>query len=331
MDRILVVRIGAMGDILHALPAVESLHRSFPRHSIDWLVAPRWMPLLRGNPAVQSLVPFERHTFAQLQSTLQRLRPLQPAIAFDFQGLLQSAIAGRLSRPAQFWGFTRKIAREPLAALFYTDRVEPQGVHRVERNLSLVSAAGATEITAQAWLPPGSPEGSLPEGPFVLANPYAGWAGKEWPLENYAALGRALRTHGLALVLNVPASRAVELKSLSDVYVHSTSIAGLVYATRRATAVLGLDSGPLHLAAALNKPGVAIFGPTDPLATGPFGSSMTVLRAPGFESTYKRHRQVHASMQAITVDQVESALLASIANSESVLTGARENLLGRVV
>ena len=327
MGRILVVRIGAMGDIIHALPAVESLHRSFPQHSITWLVAPRWIPLLEGNPAIDRLLPFERHSVSQLCSTITRIRQLKPDIAFDFQGLLQSAIAGRLSRPVNFWGFTRTILREPLAAIFYTDRVNAVGPHRVERNLSMVAAAGAEEVTTHTWLPPGFPDGSLPEGPFVLASPYAGWTGKEWPLENYTALAKALSKERLLLVLNVPASKAAEVKSLSDVWIHSSSLAGLIHATRRATAVVGLDSGPMHLAAAVAKPGVAIFGPTDPVATGPFGASLTVLRAPGFESTYKRHRHVHASMHAVTVDQVYAALLASLERNGAQLGHRKLNTI----
>ena len=316
MGRILVVRLGAMGDIIHALPAVSSLRNSFPHHSISWLVSPRWMPLLAGNPAIDHLVSFERHPFSQLRATFDRVREIKPDLAFDFQGLLQSALAGRLAGPKRFWGFTRNVARESLASFFYTDRVNAQGPHRVQRNLHLVEAAGATNITEAAWIPAGQAEGSLPDGHFVLASPFAGWTGKEWPIQQYAALAKLLRGEGLSLVLNVPASKLLALPSLPDVQVHTSSLSGLIYATRQALAVIGLDSGPLHLAAALRKPGVAIFGPTDPVATGPFGGTLAVLRAPDVESTYKRHNQVHVSMQAVSVEQVYSALLSSLQNSK---------------
>jgi len=92
----------------------------------------------------------------------------------------------------------------------------------------------------------------------------------------------------------------------------------LIDATRRATAVIGLDSGPLHLAAALGKPGVALYGPTDPLLTGPYGGSMTVLRAEDVVTTYKRHGRVHASMKRISVEQVLGPLLQSIAVTAAV-------------
>ncbi len=329
MGGILVVRLGAMGDILHALPAVASLRSSFPDQTISWLVAPRWMPLLQGNPAIDHLVPFERRTISQLRATMRRIRDIKPEIAFDFQGLIQSSVAGRLARPKYFWGFSRDIAREPLASFFYTGKIHSKAIHRVERNLALIKAAGATVLTAEAWLPQGEVDGALPDEPFILASPFAGWTGKEWPLENYSLLAETLRRENLALVLNVPGARAEELTALSNVHIHTSSISGLIYATRKATAVIGLDSGPLHLAAALGKPGVAIFGPTDPAATGPFGESLTVLRAPGFESTYKRSREIHRSMQAITVEQVRTAILQSIQDSRHEVRGAQPVEVGK--
>ena len=93
---------------------------------------------------------------------------------------------------------------------------------------------------------------------------------------------------------------------------HLSGIDGLIDATRRAHAVIGVDSGPMHLAAALGKPGVAIFGPTDPASHGPYGGSLRVLRAPGAETTYKRHEATHPSMAAIGADAVVEALAASL-------------------
>jgi heptosyltransferase-1 len=91
----------------------------------------------------------------------------------------------------------------------------------------------------------------------------------------------------------------------------------LIDATRRAIGVVGVDSGPLHLAAALDKSGVALFGPTDPAQNGPYKSRMTVLRAPGAQTTYKRHTQVDASMTKISVERVAEELLRSIAVSSA--------------
>lgn len=311
-NAILVIRLGAMGDILHALPAVASLKKSFPSAKLAWLVGEKWMPLLDGNPHIDELIPFHRGRIGALRNAWRRLRELKPRVAIDFQGLFQSAIAGRAAQPEVFFGFDRSVAREPFASMFYTHAIPVAGPHRIDRNLQLVQAAGASEPAHESWIPPGKEEGDLPDGAFVLANPFAGWASKQWPLEYYEALAGHLRAQRLELVVNVSLKHAPRLSHLKSVRVHTSSLPGLIAATRRATAVIGLDSGPLHLAAALGKPGVALFGPTDPMRTGPYGGSMTVLRAPAVETTYKRHAQIHPSMRAITPEQVAEALLSSL-------------------
>ncbi len=309
----LVIRLGAMGDVLHALPAVASLKMSFPEKKLVWLIARRWLPLLAGNPYVDELVPFDRKGISSLLSTRRALESLQPEIAIDFQGLLQSAFAGRVAGAKRFYGFDRAVAREPLASMLYTDRIHVTGPHRIQRNVQLVRATGAARVTEESWIPPGVPEGRLPEHPFVLASPFAGWASKQWPTELYDELAGALRKDGFELVVNVAPERANELASFRNVTVYSSSLAGLIYATRRAAAVVGVDSGPLHLAAALKKPGVALFGPTDPAQTGPFNSPMRVVRQHNAETTYKRGQAIHRSMSDIRVDQVSEALLQSLA------------------
>lgn len=312
---ILLIRLSAMGDIIHTLPAAISLKKSFPNRKLVWLVAPKWIPLVEGNPYIDELIPFDRAGFRALQRSWRRLRQANPEWAFDFQGLMQSAFIGRAAQPNILFGFDKSVAREPLAALLYTQRVAVKGPHRVERNVQLAAAAGARELNYEAWIPPGVPEGNLPSGAFVLTNPFAGWAGKEWPLESYELLAQRLQREGLELVASVPKNRANQLASFNHVRVYTSTLRGLIAATRRATAIVGLDSGPLHLAAALHKPGVGLYGPTDPLRTGPFGGSMTVLRAEDAETTYKRHARIHTSMTRIGVDQVAEALLQSLAQT----------------
>lgn len=310
---ILVIRLGAMGDVLHALPAVASLKLSFPEKKLIWLIARKWLPLLAGNPYIDELMPFDRNGVASLLSARRALRMLEPELAIDFQGLLQSALAGRMARPRRFYGFDRSVAREPLASMLYSDRIHVTGPHRIERNLQLVAAAGAARLSEESWIPQGIPEGRLPEGPFVLASPFAGWGSKQWPIGLYEKLGQALRVEGFELVVNVAPERASELGGFQHLTLHSSSLAGLIYATRRAAAVIGVDSGPLHLAAALDNTGVALFGPTDPAQTGPFRSAMKVLRHPQAKTSYKRGRAIHPSMSTIRVEQVTEALLKSLA------------------
>lgn len=304
---ILIVRLGAMGDIIHALPAAASLKLSFPHRRLIWVAARKWLPLFEGNPYLHSVVPFERKSIAQLAATWKRLRNIQPGLAIDFQGLIQSALAGRVAHPEIFIGLDQANARERAASYFYTTAVNAPGPHRVQRCLQLAAAAGAATLTEEAWLPAGRPEGTLPNQPFVLANPFAGWVSKQWPIEHYEKLARLL---SMPLVVNVPESKAAAIEPFKHLHLHFSSIAGLIHATRQAAAVIGVDSGPLHIAAALKKPGVAIFGPTDPTQTGPFNSPMAILRSPQTATTYKRDNEIHTSMKAITPEQVAAALRA---------------------
>jgi heptosyltransferase-1 len=305
---ILIIRLSAMGDILSTLPAVSSLRKSCPEHRIVWTISPKWLPLIEGNPDIDEIVPFHRNGLPNLLASLGKLHAIRPEIAIDFQTLIYTAAIGRLARPRRFYGWDAGYSREFLAGYFYSRRIRYRSEHVVDQNLELAAAAGAAELVREFRIPAGSPEGALPAGPFVLANPFAGWAAKEWPLANYALLAEALKPEGLALALNVPPQRRQEVNELAGVHIHVSSLPGLIDATRRAAAVLGLDSGPLHLAAALRKPGVALYGPTDPARNGPYGGTVRVIRGAAARTSHKRRKQIDPSMKTITVDQVHDAL-----------------------
>ena len=314
--RILVVRLGAMGDVIHALPAVASLKNTFPGARITWVVEPRWAPLLEANPFVDRVTPLRRGTARGILESWREIRTERYDFAVDFQGLIKSAVTAACARPARIFGFHRSQARERAAALFYSDEVSSASGHVVDRNLDLAAAAGATAALRVFPLPPGAPEGHLPHGDFVLASPLAGWRGKQWPLACYAALAERLRTDlGMALVLDGPPSAAAELAQVAGANPHSSGLPGLIHATRRAAAVVGVDSGPMHLAAALGRPGVAIFGPTDPARNGPYASRMRVLRSPAAATTYKRSEKIDSSMFQITPDEVFESLRAALAGA----------------
>lgn len=298
--RILVVRLGSMGDVIHALPAVASLKHSFPDSHLAWVIKPRWIPLIEGNPFVDEVIPFER-TRPGIARVWRRVRAEPFQLAVDLQGLIQSSLITAAARVDKVVGLARSQAREPLAALFYSKAVTTEAVHRVDRYLELASAAGASNLIRTFSLPAGKPEATLPDTPFVLASPLAGWGSKQWPLEYYEALAAGLE---MPLVVNGPPGAQPELGRIGGVHLHLSGIPGLIDATRRARAVVGVDSGPLHLAAALDKPGVAIYGPTDPASHGPYGESIEVLRTPGAITSYKRASAMDASMRAVTPEQV---------------------------
>lgn len=265
----LVVRLGAMGDVIHTLPAVAALGE------VTWMIKPQWIPLIDGNPAVKEIL------------TARPARRFD--VAYDFQGLIKSAFFARLGSN-HVRGFVNP--REWPAKLFYSEKIERRGRHVVEHNLALAGSDGP----AQFWIPQGRPEGKLPDGPFVLASPLAGWKSKQWPLESYRRLAELLPA---PLVLNGPPGSGFE---------HESSLAGLIDATRRATAVVGVDSGPLHLAAALGKRGVALYGPTCPARNGPYGGTLRVIRDASARTSYKRIDEFSPYMLAITPEQVAAAL-----------------------
>jgi heptosyltransferase I len=291
-QRMLIVRLGAMGDIIHALPSLAALRRRYPDAHIAWLIERRWLPLLEGNPNLSEILFLERGSaLATMQSALA-LRG-QFDLAYDLQGLLKSAIPARMAASKVIGP---EYPRERLARQCYTTRIDSQATHIVDQHMELISA---TDAPRDFWLPTGKPEGNLPGTDFVLASPAAGWASKEWPRSAYEGLRTQLAARNIPLVLNGAPGSGLD---------HQSSIAGLIHATRRARWIVGVDSGPLHIAAALGKPGVAIFGPTDPARNGPYGGTIQVLRAPNAETSYKRMSQNSASMEAISPSQVMAAL-----------------------
>ncbi|MGD1069328.1 MAG: glycosyltransferase family 9 protein [Bryobacteraceae bacterium] len=313
MKSVLIVRLGAMGDIVHSLPGAASLKHSFPDARITWVVEPAWVPLLEGNGFVDRLVVFRRTDPRSWKQTKAELRAQRYDLAVDFQGLAKSALIAHLARPERIAGFDSGVVRERPAGLFYSTRVASNAVHVVDQALDLAAGAGASNLVRAFPLPPGVPEGRLPDGPFVLASPLAGWTSKQWPLEYYARLADLLREKlGMPLVLN-GAPGAVP--AVAGTLRHESGIPGLIDATRRAALVVGVDSGPLHLAAALNKSGAAIYGPTDPIRNGPYGGDFEVFRIPDVRTTHRRGQVIDPSMRAITPEEVFSALAARVSCS----------------
>jgi heptosyltransferase I len=326
--QILVVRLGALGDIIFTLPAVASLKHSFPGSRLTWAVEPQWAPLVEDNPFVDHVVLVRRDSPAAMLESWRQLRRERYDLAVDFQGLIKSALVASLTRSGRIFGFHRGQARERWAALFYSDTVVSRAEHMVEKNLDLAAGAGATSALRVFPLPPGIPAGELPPGDFVLASPLAGWRGKQWPLEHYRALAFLLRRElDIPLVLDGPASAMPVLSQVPEALTHASGISGLIYATRRAAAVVGVDSGPLHIAAALGKPGVALYGPTDPARNGPYGGSLRVLRASGAATTYSRETS-NESMARLSPEEVFLTLRLALSERGSAASGGSSGGLG---
>ncbi len=295
-----------MGDILHTMPAVDCLRQAMPNAEITWVLEPRWMPLLAGTGLANHLLPLDRRDLLSVWIAAKWLRKWKPCIAIDFQGLWKSAITALVSGADRRIGFSSNQLREPQAGVLYTEMLDTPSEHVVLRNLDLVASLGL-KSPARNFGPKGFPEGKLPSGKFVLAAPYAGWKGKQWPVGRYIEIGKRLHeSHQMQLVLNV--MPGAELPASEFLWRHESGMEGLIDATHRAHAVLGLDSGPLHLAALLGKPGVALFGPTDPARNGPYGASIRVLRSQGAATTYKRENEIAGSMIRLDADRVWQTL-----------------------
>jgi len=310
--RILLVRMGAMGDIVHTLPAAASLRYSFPAAEIDWLVEERWAPLLEENPDLTNVYRVRSRDWRHVLHVLGELRQRSYDMALDFQGLIKSGLLAALSGSSEVLGFQIATLREKFAFVFYDRQVAAAGAHVVEMNLSLVRATGAA-LQRLAFPLPHPAELTLPERFFAIS-PSAGWEAKRWPAEFFAELiGRAAREWNLPAVINCGpgeealAQRIVRLAGPAEPCVIQGGISDLVALVRKASAFVAGDTGPLHVAAAAGTPVVAIFGPTSPERNGPYSARARVLRPAGVVTTYARSEDASA-IARISVEEVFRAL-----------------------
>jgi lipopolysaccharide heptosyltransferase I len=320
---ILIVRLGALGDLVHALPAVAALRAEWPDARIDWLVDRRYAALLDLVSLVDHTVVFGPPDGVPLRTLVRRLRGARYDVAIDFQGLLKSAALARLSGARTVAGFVSRQLREPAAGLFYTRRIEGDDrAHVVRKNLSLVEALGVTVrgVASPLRVSPSAVPDQVREllslgagGRFALVNPGAGWPNKQWPAGRYGRIAEHLRSrHGLpSIVTWGPKERrlADEVAAASRgaaVPAPATTIADLVELCRAAALVVGGDTGPLQLAAAVGTPVVGVFGPTNPVRNGPWSAAdLCVSRFDDCECHHKRRcRRETPCIDTIAVEEV---------------------------
>ena len=322
--RFLLIRLSSLGDVIHTLPAVAALRDAFPSAQIDWVIDPRWARLLEGNADLSNLILVDRKNVPSIVRAVAKLRAAGYACAIDFQSLYKSAILGSLSGAPRRIGFDRRHAREGWATVFYTECVNPDGPHKVDHNLSLVTRAGAKADRARF------PLTILPEddrcvvfelaarglADFFVLNPGGGWLSKCWPAERYGQLHHKLVTRygWRGIVTHGPgedelAERVIEAAGDPPPVAIGLGLGPLMALIRRARFVVSADSGPLHIAAALGAPVVGLYGPTDPVRNGPYSKDDVVVRnAQPAETTYRRGNSYSASMLSITVEQVFDAV-----------------------
>jgi heptosyltransferase-1 len=343
VDRILIVRLSAMGDVIHTMPAVYALRSAFPEAMIGWLIEERWSELLcapaasRRGPRSQQrpLVDwvhtvnltgwreslFTLSTLQQIATVWNDVRDACYDVAIDLQGAIRSAVLARWSRASLTYGPAQP--RESPASLWYTRRVITRGSHVVEQNLSVAEAMARQKLKVARVDFPFDPEVEAPTDQqlsqlgfnnFAILNPGAGWGAKRWPAERYGEVARRLAENGVHSLINYgpgEESLADDAVAASRGAARSTpsSLTELIALTRRAKLFIGGDTGPLHLAAALGVPVVAIFGPTDPARNGPYGTRSVVLRSPASATTHARSLQPDEGLLEIGTDAVVAAAL----------------------
>jgi heptosyltransferase I len=314
VGKILVVRLSAMGDIIHALPAITALRAANPEIEIGWLVEERWADLLcaredqRTAPRSEWKPLVDRvhvanfkawrkallsdESWRAMKALRAELQAIKYDVALDLQGAIRSGFAAQASGAPIRVGSSQP--REKPASIFYTHPVDPRGTHVVEQALSLTAQVARHPLE---YIDPIFPRDPATDGwaartieqignkPFAILNPGAGWGAKCWPTESYGAVAAALPQRGAAAIINYgpgeeELAQAVHQASGGSALPVKCTVGELIALTRRAALFLGGDTGPMHLAAALRVPVVALFGPTRPDRNGPYATKSIVLRSP---------------------------------------------------
>ncbi len=333
-SRVLVVRLGAIGDVTNALVFASALKERAPRTTIGWVVHELARPLVDGHPAVERVHLWPRRGgLAGFRRALAEVRAARYELAVDLQRIAKSALFARLSGAPRVLGYDRARTKE-LSWLWTSERVAPGdgGAHMVEQYLDAAEHVLGARPLARRELPRDEAAERWADalvaelgGAPILVNLGATKPANRWPPERFGALAAALAAeHGVPVGLTggpddraaadaaLGALRALGLggASVRDL-VGATSLPQLVALERRARLFVGCDTGPMHVAAAVGTRAVALFGPADPRRTGPYGAGHVVVRepppcAPCNRKTCNQPR--HACMQDITVETVLAAV-----------------------
>jgi heptosyltransferase I len=325
--KFLIVRLGALGDIVHALPVAAALRERYADARIDWLVDSHHTAIVDLVPVISRRTAVDSRRALDGLRTIGMLRRERYDVAIDLQGLVKSAAFARLSGAARVIGFDRQHVRERAASFFYTDRGHPgDAAHVIDQNLSLLAPLGLTDrarrfpiaVPASAALEPVAARVARDglQG-FALVNPGAGWPNKRWPLDRFGQVAAWIASaHGLLpVVLWGPeeqdvAARIVNRSRNTAILAPKTGVGDLLALSRGARLMVSGDTGPLHLAAAVATPIVALFGPTDPARNGPWDADdISLSRFGECVCHYERRcRRVRPCIEDISVDEVYDAI-----------------------
>jgi heptosyltransferase I len=336
-----------MGDVLHAMPAVAALRERHPDWVIGWAIEPAWRELLEAESEVHDVAwrfsgrdsrrplvdrwssvptrdwkrrPFSLNTLRDILGLRRELLADRYDLCVDMQGSIRSAMVGRMAGASIFAGAANP--REAPATWWYKQKIRLSATHVVEQGSELLGAAvGESLRPAKVTLPvdPAAEQwcDALLTGVakrFAMIAPTAGWGAKRWPAERYGAVAAALGRAGFRTLVNAESSQdeaGVQVVKASGgaATLVPCSVGQMIALVRRAGVVIAGDTGPLHLAAALERPVVGLFGPTDPARNGPYGTQSRVLRHSSSRVDHSRLVQTEEGLMQITTGEVvESAL-----------------------
>jgi heptosyltransferase I len=318
--RVLIVRLSAVGDCVQTMPLVCAVRDHWPEAHITWAVGKGAAPLVEACDAVDQMIVLPKR-FVTSPSLLWRLRCELQHERFDFsldpQGLTKSGLVAWLCGARRRIGFARPAARE-VNPWLQTELVASRAAHRVERYLELLRPFGIVQPSVRFDLKiPREAEAKAAEmgGDYVVLNPGAGWDSKRWPIERYAQVARHLVDGGLRSVITwggtqelAWAERIVAESGGATILAPATTLLELAVILRQARLFVGSDTGPLHMAAAVGTPCVALFGASRAAACGPYGPGHVVLQNSLDESPgRKRAGADNWAMREITAAEVNSA------------------------
>lgn len=287
--RILLIKTSSLGDVIHNLPVVTDLRTRFPEAAIDWVVEEAYTDVVGLHPGVRQALPvawrrwrkslFSAATWGEMRGFRARLQAQDYDLVIDTQGLLKSALITRMARGRRC-GYAAAAARDPRAAYFYDERFEvPQELHAVARNRRLAALAGGYSAAPAAdYGIAASPAPTL-AGTHAMLLTATSRDDKLWPAERWIAAGRALHEQGIACRLPAGSQNERERAKLiaqaipDAVLLPAMSLKELAAQLAAARIVIGVDTGLVHLAAALGRPTLALFSASDPALTGVFAAT----------------------------------------------------------
>lgn len=337
IEKILVTRLSAIGDVIHALPVACALRKKYPEAQIDWLVEAKAFPLVKLNPYLDNVILLPRKKWAKMLnqdvvkavksffSFFRQMKETNYDINLDLHGLFKSSLSSYLIKPKLRLGPAN--GRE-LSTFFYQAKIEipDKTMHQVERNLYLASAleADIEEIDYGLKMTPViksrvsrlfERENITENRSIVIINPFTTWESKNWYLERYFHLANELIKAGYYIIFTGAESDREAINSFetaNDNYYSNlagkTDLEELTEVYNRSDLYIGGDTGPTHLAAAIGLKVVSLMGPTSPKTHGPYGKGHTVIQDNSLECIRCWDRHCSRKMQCMKSISVEQVL-----------------------